>query len=150
MGSPRTFSFEKGARQLHLTERDAEDLERLLRLLGRSAAAGDRNVLRALARRIHLARSMRSNYLPRRMFGEPGWDMLLALYGGLGDGAASIDCLSEAAHAPISAALRWIDYLEVEGLIVREQGPAGPVIWLTDAGGEAVETYLTELCGEVP
>jgi len=148
MGSARKLTFGTGTRELRLTERDAEDLERLLRLLGRSTAAAEPGALQALARRIHSARTLRTGYLPPEMFGEPPWDILLSLYGG--SGGANLDLLAEAAHTPITAVLRWIDYLEEEGFVLREQWPGGPVIRLTDVGGEAVETYLAQLCGDEP
>ena len=150
MGSARKLSSEGRARQLQLSDRDAEDLERLLRLLDRSAAAAEHGALQALARRIHSARALRTSYLPARMFGEPSWDILLSLYAGPGGGQASLDLLSQAAHAPITAILRWIDYLEEEGLVVREQLPGGPVVSLAHAGTKAVEAYLARLYGDEP
>jgi hypothetical protein len=141
--------FGTGARQLNLTDRDIGDIERLLLLLGARSRGSESGPchepdLRTLALRIHSARALRPNYLPSAMFGETAWDILLAVYG-LGDGVAGLDMICEGALMRTNSALRWLDYLEEERLVAREDWQRGPVVRLTDMGREALESYLARL-----
>lgn len=100
--------------------------------------------LKALALRLYSARAMRRRFLPDSMFGEQSWDILLALYG-LADGVTGLDLLSESTRRPVDWTMRWISYLEDQGLVVRKQWMRGPVVQLTDEGREALESYLVHL-----
>jgi DNA-binding MarR family transcriptional regulator len=83
-----------------------------------------RKELCRLACQIYDARRSRNKMLNRDLFGEPAWDMLLALYCLPARGEMiTVTSLSLAADAASSTGLRWQAVLEKEGLI--EQGPAG-------------------------
>ncbi|HET7575613.1 MAG TPA: hypothetical protein VFK19_03485 [Sphingomicrobium sp.] len=143
------LSIGTGTHQLRLTDRDIGDIERLLHLLGGAGAESctedpGQAALQARALRIHSERRLRGKYLPPAMFGEAAWDVLLSLYA-LGDGVAGLDLICESLSIRMNSALRWIDYLEDEGLVVREHWARGPVVKLTEHGREALESYLAQL-----
>lgn len=109
----------------------------------------DAQDLIALARSNIQARRLRKRHLPSAMFGEPAWDMLLSLYVGYQSGARqTVSNLSYASGAPASTALRWIDYLEQQKLVVRRASPTDRrVIFIdfTEDARQMVEAFLTEL-----
>jgi DNA-binding MarR family transcriptional regulator len=142
------LSLNAGTRQLRLTDRDLDDIERLLNLLG--SASGEQRAgecesaaLRELAVRIYSARALRDEYLPAAIFGEAAWDILLGLYA-LGDGVGGGHMACEGLLKPNST-LRWIDYLEEEGLVEREPAQRGAIMKLTARGRVAIEGYLKRL-----
>lgn len=73
-----------------------------------------------LATNMKLARDWRARYFESEIFGEPGWDILLALYIARGRGYRLKvgDACSES-RAPTTTALRWLDHIENAGLIER-------------------------------
>lgn len=88
---------------------------------------------RSLAKQIYNSRRLRSSFLPQSILAEPGWDILLLLYGversqerlGVIGVCASID-------APQTTAYRWIEKLIEAGLVVRTRHPTdGRVSWLS-------------------
>ncbi len=82
------------------------------------------------------------------MFGEPAWDMLLALYITETGPRQTVGKISEMSGAPASSAYRWLQYLERERLILREPHLTDRrVIYveLTSKGRETVEGYLVSL-----
>lgn len=99
------------------------------------------------ARIIFAARRKRSQIFGKGMFGEPAWDMLIALYAGDTDGArVTIGRLSELTEAPLTTAIRWLDYLEQQGLVHREPHPTDRraiFVELTDKGRSVMERYLS-------
>lgn len=146
------FSFKAGSLQLQLAESDLHDVERLLKEA--TGGAPDNDVrddarLKALALQLYSARALRAKYLPQTMFGEAAWDMMLALYA-FPDEVAGLDRLCESTRQSVNSTLRWIDYLEEQGLVAREQWPHGPMVQLTDAGRGALESYLAHLSGTPP
>jgi DNA-binding MarR family transcriptional regulator len=105
--------------------------------------------LRRLARKIYDARRARDRLLDNRLFGEPAWDMLLALYflpaSGLMLTVSGLACCSGVPH---TTALRWQTRLLEEGLI--ERGPHETdrrmqMLRLTDAARDMLEGYLARL-----
>ena len=81
------------------------------------------------------------------MFGEPAWDMLLLLYINESGPRQSISRLADKSGGSRTTALRWIDYLEGQGLIGRANHPNDRRIAfaeLTDKGRAAIELYLSE------
>jgi DNA-binding MarR family transcriptional regulator len=105
--------------------------------------------LRRLARRIYEARRLRERVLDGKLFGEPAWDMLLALYHlpALGE-MLTVSGLCCCSGVPASTALRWQTILFDEGLI--ERGPHGTdrrmqFVRLTAQGRKLLEQYLTRL-----
>lgn len=81
-----------------------------------------------LARRIHsylVARRARSRVLDGDWFADPAWDLLLDLLAAQCLGRrVSISSACIAASVPATTALRWIDKLVREKLLVREDDPA--------------------------
>jgi DNA-binding MarR family transcriptional regulator len=117
-----------------------------------AAGAGSpptRRELCRLACRIYDARRTRDRLLNSELFGEPAWDMLLALYclPCRGERLATT-ALSLAAETAPSTGLRWQNTLMSEGLI--ERGPEQfdarrQLVRLTAKGRTFLEKYLTRL-----
>lgn len=131
--------------RLHLDEIAEAEATRL-RL---TASPPTRQELCRLACRIYDARRARDKVFDREIFGEPAWDMLLALYCLPTRGEImTVTALSLAAGAPLTTGLRWQKTLTSEGLI--ERGPKGvdlrrQSIRLTADGRALMEQYLTRL-----
>lgn len=54
------------------------------------------------------------------LFGEPAWDMLLCLFIASERGRAlTISAVAKAIEVPLNTALRYVDDMEVRGLLVR-------------------------------
>ena len=105
--------------------------------------------LRQLARKLYEARRMRDRLLDRSLFGEPAWDMLLALYHlpALGQ-MLTISGLCCCAGVPQTTAHRWQNTLMAEGLI--ERGPHETdgrmqFVRLSERGRVLLEQYLSRL-----
>jgi DNA-binding MarR family transcriptional regulator len=96
-------------------------------------------------RAIIKARVLRRELFSSDLFADPAWDMLLELYALTCEGARiSVSKLSFAAGVPPTTALRWIDKLDAEGLVVRFEDPLDARrVWisLSDAGYSAMETF---------
>jgi DNA-binding MarR family transcriptional regulator len=122
-------------------------------LLRRSARRQpNRKELTRLACKIYEARRARERILDkerRGLFGEPAWDMLLALYCMPSRGEfLSISGLTYAACVPQTTGLRWQRILMDEGLM--EIGPDTEdlrrrFVGLTARGKALMESYLTKL-----
>jgi DNA-binding MarR family transcriptional regulator len=135
----------------------------MLRLAGelsRREAAGeaadlpaDSALLSLLAEDLYRDRRRRARHLPDRLLGEPAWDILLDLYVAAGRGQAvsvSNACLS--ADAPASTALRWLQHLEREGLVVRLPDPTDArrhYVRLTESGLARMTAYFAECRGDL-
>ena len=102
-----------------------------------------------MVRSIIRARSMRRQAFAADLFADPAWDMLLELYAiKCEDRRISISKLSFAAGVPSTTALRWIDKLEVEGLVVRTEDPMDARrVWiaLSPSGLAAMDSYLRRI-----
>lgn len=107
-----------------------------------------------LACKLYDARRGRDRLFNSRLFGEPAWDMLLALYGLPSRGELlSVTSLGYAADVPPSTALRWQRTLIEEGLIERftvEFDTRLQLVRLTPKGQMLLERYLIKLfyCGQ--
>jgi DNA-binding MarR family transcriptional regulator len=92
---------------------------------------------------------MRRQSFPADLFADPAWDMLLELYAIKCEGRrVSTSKLSIAAGVPSTTALRWIDKLEAEELVVRTVDPMDARrIWiaLSATGIAAMESYLERI-----
>lgn len=148
-----------------LSKRDVADAARLLSILldqksepmevslgadetscsGRLADA-DATALADLARKVFKARRARQRFFSKAMFGEPAWDMLLALYMMDITGARqTVGRLTDLSNSPATSALRWLRYLEREKLILREPHPNDrrvTFVELSSKGRSALEDYL--------
>ena len=105
-----------------------------------------REVLRADAAREQFERAFRRKLFDEHLFGEPGWDILLALF--VIDDVerrVSIAELTAITRVPLTTSLRWLAYLEERELLSRSVAPHDQrmvLIELTDEGREAMETYF--------
>lgn len=140
-----------------LSEKDVREAARLLKLLS-TALAGQSNfmvreeegvsrdelILRA--RIVLNSRQLRTKYFNRAMFGEPAWDVLLALYiTEQTKGRQSIGRIADWIQTPLTTVARWIDYLEKERLVSREAHPNDKrviFICLLDKGRDLMDGYL--------
>lgn len=112
----------------------------------RASSPQQRETLRADAAREQFQRSLRRKLFDEHLFGEPGWDILLALF--VIDNVErrlSIGDLTAVTLIPLTTSLRWLAYLEEQDLISRSMAPHDQrmvLIELTDKGRRAMETYF--------
>lgn len=105
--------------------------------------------LENLASKLYDARRGRDRMFRKKLFGEPAWDMLLALYFFPRRGHfLGVMSLGHAANIPPTTGLRWQGLLEQQGLI--ERGPVEPgtrqqLVRLTELGRDMMSEYLTRL-----
>lgn len=149
----------ESARTVHVSGRDLAEARRLLTLLADadpdapdevSSAANGHSVtsaeLLARARAILAARRRRASIFKTTIFGEPAWDMLLLLYLNANQSRRTMGRLGELAGISKSTALRWIDYLDREGLVRRDPHPTdrrAMFVELTVKGKRALDLYLS-------
>jgi DNA-binding MarR family transcriptional regulator len=85
----------------------------------------DRCNLNELAKKIKEVRSVRSEVFAPELFGEPAWDLLLALYtaaGGQYRMKVTAACIES--NVPETTALRWLSSLGEAGLIRFDSNPS--------------------------
>ncbi|MGN6850650.1 MAG: MarR family transcriptional regulator [Sphingomicrobium sp.] len=108
-------------------------------------AAGSLQMVRSIIK----ARALRRQSFAADLFADPAWDMLLELYAIKCEGRRiSISKLSMAAGVPGTTALRWIDKLDAEGLVVRTEDPTDARrVWITisPSGLAAMDSYLQQI-----
>jgi DNA-binding MarR family transcriptional regulator len=144
-----TFDRDESTRVVTLSTREIRDAVRLLGRLAEhdQSEGGGRAVLIGRARRVIADRRRRIGIFGISMFGEPAWDMLLALYTEDGRQRLTVGKLVNATgHAPTTA-LRWLDYLETQGFICREAHPLdrrSTFVDLADKGYHALDAYFSE------
>lgn len=117
----------------------------------------DRALLGLFAEEFYRDRRRRARHLPSKLLGEPAWDLLLDLYVAACRGhAVSVSNACLAADAPASTALRWLQHLQVEGLVERlpdKTDARRHYVRLTEAGVARMSAYFTEcrsdLAGEL-
>ncbi|WP_422059840.1 winged helix DNA-binding protein [Sphingopyxis sp.] len=102
--------------------------------------------LAAVAQAEYAARRTRDRLFGMDLFAEPAWDMLLDLYIQRHRGRqVSIHSLCIAAAVPQTTALRWINKLDANGLVVREPCQHDNRVIhasLSAAGTDLMERYL--------
>lgn len=106
----------------------------------------------SLAHLVHAAeeelrrRRMREKFLPRELFGEGAWTILLDLFVSEYRGRkVSVTSACHAADVPATTALRWLELLQAKGLITRTQVPTDRRVrhlWLTDKARSALIELL--------
>ena len=157
----------KSSKTVTLSEKDVKDAARLLRLFSDPAAHGsafsglfppigesstglpDRQTLLSRARIVLNGRRARKSFFRRDLFGEPAWEIILALY--VAEemaGRLTISKLAEEVEAPLSTVIRWVKTLEEESLVVRVDHPTDRrtvFIRLLEKGRKALDTYLGQL-----
>lgn len=118
-------------------------------LLRQSVSQPTRAQLCQLACKIYDARRTRDRILSDHLFGEPAWDMLLALYCLPSRGEMlRPTALSHAAAVAETTGIRWQQILMEKNLI--ERGPSQlasrrQFVRLTQKGRSLMENYLTRL-----
>lgn len=147
--APKSFSpQERGQRQISAWDQ----YDDLTQSSGARKSESDQEKLIGLARTSIRARRIRKGSLPRAMFGEPAWDMLLSLYVGSRSGARqTVSNLCRSSGASQTTALRWIDYLEEQSFVARRASPTDrrvSYVDLTDVGRDAVENYFAKLLAD--
>ena len=95
------------------------------------------------------ARRQRASYLPADLFAEPAWDILLNLFRSeLAIEQVPVPMACDAAGVPAGTALRWLDTLEKDGLVLRCGDPADPttaVVILAPVTRNALRRYCVEV-----
>jgi len=142
---PRSELLRLAASVSALARRHAVEVE--------NAPEVDRSSLVDIADRIIKCRRNRSAHFSSAMFGEPAWDIYLALYVAEGAGeSVSIGQAAEMAGVPQTSAKRWIEYLEKEHLVVRrahDSDARRALIGLTQQGREELDAYHRRLLGSL-
>jgi len=147
-------------RSVTLRQRDVDDAVRLLRrLVGdrqKSAALDELRQQPRLVQDVHRLslinrarqelqdRRRRETIFPLPMFREPAWEMLLLLY--LEERRFTIASLAAASRAKASTALRWIDHLIAEELVVRTDHPTDARavhLAISEKGRQALDLYFS-------
>lgn len=103
------------------------------------------HTLRAVAERLYAERRKRDEYFPVGLFGEPAWDLLLALFIAHDDARHfTLDEAYEAAKVEPRDGPLLIERLIAAGLITRSHN-RGNAIVLTDHGSDRLSDYLADL-----
>ena len=115
-------------------------------LLAAMGEVGRLDRLREIAHSQIKARASRGQYFRAALFSDPAWDILLELFVAPHEGRrVYISAVGLAADIPLSTALRWVNVLESEGLVEREDDPLDArrtYLRLTEEGGRAMVMYL--------
>lgn len=100
-----------------------------------------------VARRILKVERLRQEFLPSAIFGEPAWKILLTLYVASSSLDRTVSRLGESSGVPLSTAIRWLDYLEAEGLVMLSsstQDPQQREVHLTEKAYNSLRSFLSE------
>lgn len=108
-----------------------------------------REMLRVDAIRVQSSRELRRKLFDPHIFGEYGWDILLALYVSESvRGRLNTTELCDHSGAAMTTALRWLDFLEERNLINRYDSPVDQrivYVELSDKGRMAMDTYFLKI-----
>jgi hypothetical protein len=106
----------------------------------------ERAQARAWAERLYAERRRRDALFPDGLFGEPAWDLLLAMYLAREKGQVMILCKAyKAANVSDTTGRRLLDRMEEEGLVTRRRAPRSRkmrIVELTDLAVERLIDYL--------
>ena len=109
-------------------------------------AAEARARARAWAERLYAERRRRDAHFPPDLFGEPAWDLLLAMFTARERGQAMILCRAyKAAGVTDTTGRRLLDRMEAEGLITRRRAPRSRkmrIVELTDRSVALLVDFL--------
>ena len=103
------------------------------------------------ARQILHRRRMREKEFKSVLFAEPAWEMLLELFVQETSGAAiTLTQLVAQSRIPASTVLRWVRFLERDGMVVVRQHPTdhgSDFIELSSTATQNLERYLAAAAG---
>ena len=133
-----------------LSDRDVEDARRLLELLSSSRrepaiARTPPTDSKLLAASLLRLRASRLKFFPQAMFGEPAWDLMLAIHASTEGDRLTVTSLAESLRLPLSSTARWARYLETQGLAQRQPDPKdcrSQLIELTEKGQAQLRSYI--------
>ncbi len=110
------------------------------------ASVQERSEARAWAERLLAERHRRDGLFPDGLFGEPAWDLLLAMFVAREKGQAMILCRAyKAAGVSDTTGRRLLDRMEEDGLITRRRAPRSRkmrIVELTELATERLLDYL--------
>ena len=125
----------------------SNELERDFGIKPGERGIGDR--LLAIALKYYRVRRLRDSQLPKELFGEPAWDMLLDLFiTPRRRRLVSITSLCIASAVPATTALRHISLLEERGLLQKipaKHDRRVSYVELTEHAYQAMEVHLAEV-----
>ena len=108
----------------------------------------DRATARAWAERFYAERRRRDALFPDGLFGEPAWDLLLAMFVARDSNQAMILCKAyKAAGVTDTTGRRLLDRMEADGLITRRRAPRSRkmrIVELTELAVERLTDYLAK------
>lgn len=103
------------------------------------------HTLRAVAERLYAERRRRDEYFPAALFGEPAWDLLLALFIAHDEGRhVSLQEAWSAAKVDPSDGPALVERLVGAGLVSRSHNRWNAIL-LTDQGMDRLGDYLADL-----
>lgn len=114
--------------------------------MGEGAENGELTELVQFAQHLQRARLERDEYIPSEILGEPGWSLLLDLFVAHHEGRlvnSSGACFG--AGLPQTTGLRWLDKLDVAGLIVRHPHPRDTRFVMIELSPEGVRRMTAVL-----
>jgi DNA-binding MarR family transcriptional regulator len=148
---PSDLGRHEGGGEVTLTL-SADEATALKRIVGwvaeRDATLQDRahgDAAMLIAEMLFETRGARARLFPASMFGEPAWDILLALYVTEGQPVASD--LARWTNTPLATISRWIGCLEAHKLITRENSPEDGrtlSVRLTDEARSNLQTVFAD------
>lgn len=109
----------------------------------------DRQRLQGLAERAKAERDLRYAHFDRSLFGEPVWDILLALYLATAPQEKTLAAIGEFCGLAIGTCARWLRIMGEHGLVALDDGGRGSAGFhlrasLTKAGRGRVDAYFAE------
>lgn len=157
MNPSKRSSFHQAAEHEHSEMYELEVLQdQLDRLRSRFArqqssapATFNSEVLAQLVKEIVRSRRQRDKLFGSELFGEPAWDILLELFvAEQSRRKLSVTSACLASAVPPTTAIRWVEKLEKDGWVRRENDPRDrrrSWILLTPKGSNAMRDYLEGL-----
>jgi DNA-binding MarR family transcriptional regulator len=138
------------------TEKIHQAIDSVQQALGRIAALASimpstlaGTTLAAMAERLYQERRRRDDYFPSGLFGEPAWDLILALFIAREEGRRlTIAEAYEAAAVKPAAGRRLIARLERTGMVARSSGQEDRrkrFVQLTPNAADRLRDYLTRM-----
>jgi DNA-binding MarR family transcriptional regulator len=122
---------------------------RLSALHDRFSPPGGGLALRAVAERLYSERRKRDEHFPPGLFGEPAWDLLLALFMAREDGRdLTLAQAYAAAKVDPADGPALVDRLTAAGMVLRSRAQSDRrcnAVVLTDHAVERLSDYLTDL-----